>query len=95
MPRDRVVLTREPDSAGRPEPTPEQQAVFNRIYRRGFIYIGISALLDVAFAVLVVFADQLVAGVAVGVVGVLIAVLGAREFTRAGRTVEAMRERGY
>jgi hypothetical protein len=95
MPRDRVVLTREPDRSSLPEPTPEQQAEYNRIFRRGFIYIGISALLDLAFAVLVVFADQLAAGVAVGVVGVLMAVLGAREFTRAGRTVEAMRERGY
>jgi len=94
MPRDRVVLTREPDRSSLPEPTPEQQAEYNRIFRRGFIYIGISALFDIAFAILVV-AGQLAAGVAVGVVGVLIAVLGAREFTRAGRTVEAMRERGY
>jgi hypothetical protein len=94
MPRERVVLTREPDRSSLPEPTPEQQAQYNRIFRRGFIYVGISALFDVAFAILVV-AGQLVAGVAAGVVGVLIAVLGAREFTRAGRTVEAMRERGY
>ena len=94
MPRDRVVLTREPDRSSLPEPTPEQQAQYNRIFRRGFIYVGISALFDVAFAILVV-AGQLVAGVAAGVVGVLIAVLGAREFTRAGRTVEALRERGY
>jgi len=94
MPRDRVVLTREPDRSSLPEPTPEQQAEYNRIFRRGFIYIGISALFDIAFAILVVV-GQLAAGVAVGVVGVLMAVLGAREFTRAGRTVEAMRERGY
>jgi hypothetical protein len=94
MPRDRVVLTREPDRSSLPEPTPEQQAQYNRIFRRGFIDVGISALFDVAFAILVV-AGQLVAGVAAGVVGVLIAVLGAREFTRAGRTVEALRERGY
>jgi Cyanobacterial TRADD-N associated 2-Transmembrane domain len=94
MPRDRVVLTREPDVAGRPEPTPDQQAEYNRIFRRGFIYVGIGALFDVAAAVLIVL-ENWAAGIAVAVVGILIGVLAAREFGRAGRTVEAMRERGY
>jgi hypothetical protein len=94
MPRDRVVLTREPESAGGPEPTPEQQAEYNRIYRRGFVYVGVGALFDVAAAILIVLA-QWPAGIAAGVVGILISLLAAREFTRAGRAVEARRQRGY
>jgi hypothetical protein len=92
MPRERVVLTREPE--GRPEPTPEQQAEYNRVYRRGFVYIGVGTLFDVAAAILVVL-GQWPAAIAAGVVGILIALLAAREFTRAGRAVEARRERGY
>ena len=94
MPRDRVVLTREPDSAGLPEPTPEQQAEYNRVFRRGFMIVGLGALIDVV-AVILIVAGQIPAGAAVGIVGILIAIYAGREFTRAGRTVEAMRERGY
>jgi hypothetical protein len=83
MPRDRVVLTRE-----------DQDAEYNRVYRRGFTYVGVGALFDVACAILIVL-GQWAAGIAVGVVGILIALLAAREFTRAGRTVEARRERSY
>jgi TRADD-N domain-containing protein len=94
MPRERVVLTREPESAGRPEPTPEQQAEVNRAFRKGFIIVGVGALFDVAGAILIAFGN-LPVGVAVVAVGLLIGVLAAREFTRAGRAVEARRERGY
>jgi hypothetical protein len=83
MPRDRVVLTPE-----------DQAAEFNRVYRRGFIYVGAGALFDVACAILIV-AGMWTAGIAAGVVGILIALLAAREFTRAGRAAEARRERGY
>ena len=92
MPRDRVVLTREPER--NPQPTLEEQAEYNRIYRRGFVYVGVGALFDVAAAILIVLA-QWPAGIAAGVVGILISLLAAREFTRAGRTVEARRQRGY
>jgi putative flippase GtrA len=92
MPRERVVLTREPE--GRPEPTPEQQAEYNRVYRRGFVYVGVGTLFDVAAAIFVVL-GQWPAAIAAGVVGILIALLAAREFTRAGRAVQARRERGY
>jgi hypothetical protein len=83
MPRDRVVLT-----------PSDQEAEFNRIYRRGFIYIGVGALFDIACAILIV-AGMWTAGVAVGVVGILIGLLAAREFGRAGRAVEARQQRGY
>jgi len=92
MPRERVVLTREPDPL--PEPSPEAQAELNRAYRRGFMIVGAGALFDIACAILIV-AGMFAAGVAVGVVGILISLLAAREFTRAGRDVEARRERGY
>jgi hypothetical protein len=92
MPRERVVLTREPES--RPDPTPEQQAEYNRLYRRGFVYIGVGTLFDVAAAILVVL-GQWPAGIAAGVVGILIALLAGREFARAGRAAEARRQRGY
>ncbi len=92
MPRDRVVLTREPESGA--EPTPEQQAEYNRVYRRGFVYVGVGALFDVAAAILIVL-GQWPAGIAAGVVGILIALLAGREFIRAGRAVEALRRRGY
>jgi len=92
MPRDRVVLTREPDSS--PEPSPEQQAAYNRLYRRGFIYVGVGALVDVAAAILIIL-GQWPAAIAAIVVGVLIVVLASREFTRAGRAAAALRERGY
>ena len=94
MPRDRVVLTREPDNASRPEPTPEEQAEYNRAFRRGFMIVGVGAIFDVAAAVLIVL-GQWGAGIAVGVVGILIGLLAAREFGRAGRAVEARRQRGY
>ena len=83
MPRERVVLTREGQAA-------DQQAQFNRVYRRGFTYIAVGAACDVAAAILIVL-GQIVAGAAVGVVGILIALLAVREFTRAGRAVEASR----
>jgi hypothetical protein len=92
MPRERVVLTREPE--GRPEPTPDQQAEYNRVYRRAFAYVGVGTLFDVAAAILIVL-GQWPAGIAAGVVGILIALLAGREFIRAGRTVQARRERGY
>jgi hypothetical protein len=92
MPRERVVLTREPEND--PEPTPEQQAEYNRLYRRGFIYIGVGALFDLAAAILILL-GQWPAGIAAGVVGVLIVLLASREFTRAGRAAEALRQRGY
>jgi hypothetical protein len=82
MPRERVVLTYE-----------DQQAEFNRIYRRGFIYVGIGALFDIACAILIV-AGMFIPGVAVGVAGILIGIYAGREFTRAGRAGQAMRERG-
>jgi hypothetical protein len=94
MPRERVVLTREPDPAGRPQPSPQAQAEFNRAYRRGFMLIGVGALFDIACAILIV-AGQFATGVAAGVVGILIGLLAARQFTRAGREVEARIERGY
>jgi hypothetical protein len=94
MPRERVVLTREPDSAGRIEPSPEVQAEYNRVFRRGFIIVGIGAAFDVAGALLIAF-GQLPAGIAVVAVGLLVGLLAAREFTRAGRAVEAARRRGY
>jgi len=94
MPRDRVVLTREPDGDGRPDPTPAQQAEYNRVFRRGFMIVGLGALIDVV-AVILIVAGQIPAGAAVGFVGILIAIYAGREFTRAGRTLEAMRERGY
>jgi TRADD-N domain-containing protein len=94
MPRDRVVLTREPDTAGRPAPTPEQQAEYNRIFRRGFIFVALGALFDVA-AVVLILLGNLPAGVALAAIGILISIYAGREFGRAGRTVEAMRQRGY
>ena len=92
MPRDRVVLTREPDSS--PDPTPGQQAEYNRLYRRAFVYVGVGTVFDVAAAILVIL-GQWPAAIAAGAVGVLIVLLAAREFTRAGRAVEARRQRGY
>jgi Cyanobacterial TRADD-N associated 2-Transmembrane domain len=92
MPRDRVVLTREPDRL--PEPSSEQQAEFNRAFRRGFVIIGVGAAFDLAGAVLIAF-GQLPAGIAVVAVGLVIGLLAAREFTRAGRTVDERRRRGY
>jgi hypothetical protein len=87
MPRERVVLTREDSTA-------DQQAEYNRVYRRGFVYVGVGTLFDVAAAILIVV-GQWPAGIAAGVVGILIALLAGREFTRAGRAVQARRERGY
>jgi hypothetical protein len=83
MPRDRVVLTREDSDAN-------DRADFNRLYRRGFTYIGVGALFDVAGAVLI-FLEQWAAGIAVCVVGILIGLLAAREFARAGRAAESRR----
>jgi len=82
MPRERVVLTHS-----------DQEAEFNRVYRRGFVFVGIGALFDVACAILIV-AGMFIPGVAAGVAGILIGLYAGREFTRAGRSVEAMRERG-
>jgi hypothetical protein len=92
MPRDRVVLTREPDR--QPEPSPEEQAEYNRVFRRGFVIVGIGAAFDLAGALLIAF-GHLAAGVAVVAVGLLIGLLAAREFTRAGQVAEARRQRGY
>ena len=92
MPRHRVVLTREPED--RPEPTSDQQAEYNRVYRRGFVYVGVGTLFDVAAAILIVL-GQWPAGIVAGVVGILIALLAGREFTRAGRAVQTRRQRGY
>jgi hypothetical protein len=92
MPRDRVVLTREPENSA--EPTPEQQAEYNRVYRRGFIYVGAGALFDIA-AVILIILGQWPAAIAAGVVGILIVLLASREFIRAARVVEALRQRGY
>ena len=83
MPRDRVVLTREDESAE-----------YKRIFRRGFIYVGIGALFDVA-AVVLIFLENWAAGIVLAVIGILIGLYAGREFGRAGRTVETMRERGY
>lgn len=94
MPRDRVVLTREPDNAGRPKITPDQQAKYERDVRRGLIIVGIGALFYVAAALLIVI-EQWGAGIAVGVVAILISLLATRELTRAGRALEASRQRGY
>ena len=70
------------------------QAEFNRAFRRGFVIVGFGAALDLAGALLIAF-GQMAAGVAVVAVGLLIGLLAAREFTRAGRVAEARRQRGY
>ena len=73
MPRERVVFTPEDSAADR-----------QAHYRRGFVYIGIGTAFDLAAAVLIVV-GQWPAGVAAAVVGILIALLAAREFSRAAR----------
>ena len=95
MPRDRVVLTREPDNADRPRITAEQQAEYNRGTRRGLIIAGIGALFYVAAAVLLTVTEQWGAGIAVGVVAILISLLATREITRAARALEAPSQRGH
>jgi hypothetical protein len=82
MPRDRVVLTREPESR------PAQQAEYNRAYRRGLTIVAVGALFDVA-AVVLVLLENWAAAIAVGIVGILIALVAARELVRAGRALES------
>jgi hypothetical protein len=94
MPRDRVVLTREPDNAGRPEITPDQQAEYERGTRRGLIIVGIGALFYLAAAVLFAI-EQWGAGIVVGVVAILISLLATRVLTRAARALETPSQRRY
>jgi hypothetical protein len=94
MPRDRVVLTRQPDNSGSREPTFDEQAEVDRSFRRGLMIVIVAALFDVAGAVLMVL-ENWVAGIALVAVGFLITALAAREFTRAARNIEARRQRGY
>jgi hypothetical protein len=62
----------------------------DRFYRRGFTYVGVGAAFDVAAAILIVL-EYWAAGVAAGVIGILISLLAGREFARASRPVESRR----
>jgi hypothetical protein len=62
----------------------------DRFYRRGFTFIGVGVLFDLA-AVVLIFLEHIVAGAAVAGIGILIGMLSIREFSRAGQSVEPQR----